>query len=161
MGTLRVRLERLAYRVAYRLISVFRWIAPSIGRPGVKCVLTHGQEVLLVRHTYGGSGIWQLPGGGARKGEDPVEVARREMREELGVEASSWERLPSVDPHLRRLLPRVSCLRGEVADRTLTPDPVEIAEARWFHRGALPARLGSDAALVLAVLAEQGAWAAA
>lgn len=158
---MRVGLERLAYRVAYRLIWALRRVAPGIGRPGVKCVLTHGEEVLLVRHTYGGSKVWQLPGGGARKGEDTLEVARREMREELGVEASSWERLPSVDPHLRRLLPRVSCLRGELAERTVVPDPVEIAEARWFHRGALPARLGSDARIVLAVLAEEGAWAAA
>ena len=109
-----------------------------------------------------GAAYRQLPGGGAKKGEDPVEVARREdARGAQREEASRWERLPSVDPQLRRLLPRVTCLHGELAERTLAPDPVEIAEARWFHPRALPARLGSDARLVLAILAEEGAWAAA
>ena len=50
---------------------------------GVKCVLTDGDRVLLVRHTYGPR-EWDLPGGGVKRGERPATTARREMHEELG-----------------------------------------------------------------------------
>lgn len=41
------------------------------------------QRILLVRHV---EGRWQLPGGAVDPGETPAEAARRECREELGVE---------------------------------------------------------------------------
>lgn len=40
-------------------------------------------RILLVRHV---EGRWQLPGGAVDPGEGPGEAARRECREELGVE---------------------------------------------------------------------------
>ncbi len=40
-------------------------------------------RILLVRHV---EGRWQLPGGAVDPGEGPGEAARRECREELGIE---------------------------------------------------------------------------
>ena len=36
---------------------------------------------------------WELPMGGAPLGEDPLEAARRELKEETGIEAREWKEL--------------------------------------------------------------------
>lgn len=36
---------------------------------------------------------WEIIEGGAEKGQDPLEAAKRELKEEAGLEASSWELL--------------------------------------------------------------------
>ena len=72
-----VTARRVGYRVAYRLLQLV-WLFARPAKSGVKCVLTDGDRVLLVRHTYGSRG-WALPGGGLKRGEQPVAGARREM----------------------------------------------------------------------------------
>lgn len=56
---------------------------------GVKAVIrADGQDdsLLLVRHTYGNTSLWNLPGGGYNpKRETPIDAIRREIEEELGV----------------------------------------------------------------------------
>ena len=60
-------------------------------------------RVLLVKHSYGERN-WELPGGGGEARESVEETARREAREEVGLELGEvrltgvyWE--PSVDMH--------------------------------------------------------------
>jgi 8-oxo-dGTP pyrophosphatase MutT (NUDIX family) len=36
---------------------------------------------------------WEIPEGGCPEGEEPLEAARRELREETGLEAGNWRRL--------------------------------------------------------------------
>src|SRR5437870_4690431 len=80
--TFAVAVRRRGYRVAFALLRVY-WFVRRPALHGVKCVLTNGDQVLLVRHTYG-SRDWDLPGGAVSRGEPPVATARREMHEELG-----------------------------------------------------------------------------
>src|SRR5919112_5218927 len=49
------------------------------------------------RYAIGRESI-QVAGGGLDNGESPLEAARREAREELGVEASEWIDLGRIDP---------------------------------------------------------------
>lgn len=52
---------------------------------GVRIVVENEQkEVLLVRHTYVKG--WYLPGGGVERGETIYDAARKEVREETGIE---------------------------------------------------------------------------
>lgn len=36
---------------------------------------------------------WEIPEGGSPAGSDPLESAKRELREETGLEAASWEKI--------------------------------------------------------------------
>jgi 8-oxo-dGTP pyrophosphatase MutT (NUDIX family) len=40
-----------------------------------------------------GRNSWEIPTGGAERGESPLDSARRELAEEVGLEAASWEPL--------------------------------------------------------------------
>ena len=54
----------------------------------VGCIVCKGDEVLLVRHTYGGAaGQLLIPGGHCNVGELPEEAAPREVLEETRVVA--------------------------------------------------------------------------
>src|SRR5437764_3115576 len=89
-----VAARRLAYRSAYRVLTV-SWLIRRPAKSGVKCLLVNQERILLVRHTYGYRG-WDLPGGAIKRHEAPLTAARREMHEELGVEADGWISLGTV-----------------------------------------------------------------
>lgn len=132
--------RRSAYRLAYRLLSLAAVVRAPRGH-GAKCVLVSAGEVLLVRHTYGPA-RWELPGGGVRRGEDPLSGLRRELREELGVDVASAATLgtwPGPGRHHRHL---THVFRAELGDRRLTVDPGEIDEVRWCDPASPPRPLG-------------------
>ncbi|MFQ5503283.1 MAG: NUDIX domain-containing protein [Planctomycetota bacterium] len=55
--------------------------------------------LLRVERYLLGTWLWEFPIGGMREGEDPVEVAKRELREEAGILAERWARLGSFAPY--------------------------------------------------------------
>jgi 8-oxo-dGTP pyrophosphatase MutT (NUDIX family) len=136
---LSVQARRAAMRVAYAGLRTYWFVArPRI--VGVKCILTHGDDVLLVRHTYGRR-AWDLPGGTVRRREAPRHAAEREMHEELGRRIEDWiplgEMFVNTDHHDDNL----HLFQARVADRRLDLNLAELAEAAWFPRDALPADL--------------------
>jgi len=49
------------------------------------CIVTRGDEVLMLRDADHGTLEWEPPGGKGRPDERPADTARREVREETGV----------------------------------------------------------------------------
>jgi ADP-ribose pyrophosphatase YjhB (NUDIX family) len=155
MSALRVAVLRRLYRLAWLGLQLRSLVIPRRGR-GVKCVLTNDGRVLLVRHTYGQRAIWYLPGGGAHRGEAPLHAAEREMREELDVSDLRWRELATREMHIDRMDVRLTCLHAELADPACVhPDPVEIAEVRWFSQDQLPTPLGPEVRSLLYLLAAE------
>jgi 8-oxo-dGTP pyrophosphatase MutT (NUDIX family) len=148
MSALRLAVLHGLYRVAWRALQLRSLLWPRRGR-GVKCVITQRERVLLVRHTYGRRRTWYLPGGIMRRGETPPRAAAREMAEELGLRDLRWRELGARDMRLDGLTVRLACLHAELADPTVAPDPVEIAEARWFDLKQLPVPRGSEVGSLL------------
>jgi 8-oxo-dGTP pyrophosphatase MutT (NUDIX family) len=131
--------RRLAYRSAYRVLQVIWWVWRPRKR-GVKCLLTHGDRILLVRHTYGRR-CWDLPGGAVKRHEEPLDAARREMREELGIRAADWSPAGDLRGTQNFRHDTISCFQAELPAPDVTPDPGELAAAHWFARSELPADL--------------------
>jgi 8-oxo-dGTP diphosphatase len=135
-----VPLVRIGYRVAYRLAQVY-WFVARPPAQGVKGILRDGDRVLLVRHTYGDRGRWDVPGGHAHAGEPPADAVAREMCEELGVEVA-WTPVGSIGARTDHKVEDVHCFVAERPAHDLRIARGELAEAQWFALDALPAPIG-------------------
>ena len=114
---------------------------------GIACfgLITDADDrVLLVRQNYREK-MWALPGGMAMPGESMVQSARREVREETGLEVELSDLVSVADRGDLLLL----VFRGRSDETLTTPQVSEIDECRWFTRAELD-DLG-DAAFALAV----------
>lgn len=94
-------------------------------------------RLLLVRHRYGRSDLWMLPGGGIARGEAPVVAAARELVEETGCRLSDVVTLGRYEARTEGRRDTVHLFRGVTADAP-SIDAVELAEARFFALDALP-----------------------
>ena len=142
LGAVRVPVPlcRAAYRGAYAALRTY-WFLRRPDIQGVKCVLTDGDRVLLVRHTYGHR-AWDLPGGAVRRGEPPAATARREMHEELGVQIDDWRPIGEIRGHIDHRNDTMHCFHTELGPQPLTLDLCELDTAQWFPRSQLPRDLG-------------------
>jgi 8-oxo-dGTP pyrophosphatase MutT (NUDIX family) len=102
--------SRIAYENAWVRVREDSVLRPD-GRPGIYGVVemrpsvgvvalnADGQIVLVGQWRYPlGRYSWEIPRGGSMPGEFDIEaVARRELKEEAGVEAERWQPLGPVD----------------------------------------------------------------
>jgi 8-oxo-dGTP diphosphatase len=86
-----------------------------------------------------GEGMWTMPGGKMDYGEKIVDAAKRELREETGVDAKSMK-IVSVGNEIRDNAHFVTigflCEKFEGEPRTMEPE--EIVEWKWFQIDDLP-----------------------
>ena len=150
MKPIRDSLLRATYRAGYHVLHAY-WKIAQPQKRGVKCVITRGRDVLLVRHTYGPETRWELPGGGVKRREEPADAARREAREELGVDVTDWRFLGDLFERIDGKRDRLWCYSSDIGDRPITTDQIEIAEMRWFARDELPADAHRYVARILAL----------
>lgn len=133
-------LHRAILPLAFRVRHAWRrWRRTPIA--GVSVVITNlGGDVLLLKHSYGPD-VWGLPGGGLKSGEDPLEAARREVREELGIELPQIEAIGTIEEQLFGS-PHTAHMFAATCDQRPKPDRREIVEARFFPSHSLPEPLG-------------------
>ena len=137
---LALQARRLAMRCAYAGLRTY-WFLLRPQITGVKCVVTHGEDVLLVRHTYGHRD-WDLPGGTVKRHERPLDAARREMNEELGRRIEDWVALGELYVHVDHRRDNLHLFQAQLPDRQLDIDLTKLAEAVWFAQDALPRDVG-------------------
>jgi putative (di)nucleoside polyphosphate hydrolase len=74
-------------------------------RAGAGAVIIDGRGMVLALERAGIKGAWQLPQGGLKKGEEPLDAAYREIEEETGIVKRNLELLATAPEPLVYELP--------------------------------------------------------
>jgi 8-oxo-dGTP pyrophosphatase MutT (NUDIX family) len=140
---------RHSRRVAYENQWITIWhdeVTRPDGAPGIYGIvhfanlavgvlaLDDGDRVLLVgQHRYALDPYsWEIPEGGVPDGESAIDGARRELREETGIDASEWREL--CRSHLSNSVSdefAILFLATGLSSGVATPDGTEALEIRW------------------------------
>ena len=133
---------RTAYRAGWVLLRVY-WFVFRPAEEGVRCALWRGNELLLVRHSYGDRG-WLLPGGRLKRGEPPAEGARREIGQEIGADVTEWQAMGALETTTLHKRDRTHYLRAGIAGVALKLDGPEFSEVMWWSGAEPPAGSSPD-----------------
>lgn len=129
-------LHRQALRIAHELRK--RWW--RLARPeliGCRVLAFDGDgRLLLIRHSYGRRS-WLPPGGGMRRGEDPLKAAVREFAEELGCPLHAPFVVDVVEESLLGARNLVHVVAGTIGGVPV-PDGREVIALALFASDQLP-----------------------
>lgn len=98
-------------------------------------VVIEGRSVLLTQRKSGThlAGAWEFPGGKVEAGEDPRDALRRELREEIGIDATvgeivdvTFHRYADADKAVLLLFFETTRAPGSPE-----PRPIDVAAVRW------------------------------
>jgi len=119
-------------------------LCPACGRleypriaPAVITIITNDEDkVLLAHNSKFTPGMYSLIAGFAEAGENLESAVAREIREEVDIEVCEIRyRISQPWPFPNSLMAGFS---ARYASGTIRPDGVEIEDAQWFSRDALP-----------------------
>lgn len=93
-----------------------------------------GGEVLLIRQYRlpMRAKLWELPAGRCDPGEDPLDAAKRELKEETGYSAERWRKLTSFYSAPGFASEKMTAFLAEdLSEGQSSPEPYELIETRW------------------------------
>ena len=112
------------------------WYVTRPKTSGAKVVIICGNEMLLIKTTYGYS--YSLPGGGIKKNESPEDAAKREVLEEVGIRLNKVTPLTPFVTHEEYKEDTVYGFYSEVESKKYKLDNIEIDTAKWYPLDRLP-----------------------
>ena len=90
---------------------------------GLIIVNTYGKVLICKRKT---SNQWQFPQGGIDKGESPIEAAKREIFEEVGIKSSKIKVLGKIKDWVKYKIPK------ELAKKSFKKKGIVGQKQKWF-----------------------------
>jgi 8-oxo-dGTP diphosphatase len=104
-------------------------------------IVVEGGRVLLTQRKAGShlAGAWEFPGGKVEAGEDPRAALARELREEIGIEATVGEIVDVTFHRYEDADKAVLLLFFEAARAPGSPEPraIDVAAIEWARKAAL------------------------
>lgn len=134
------RLRRWCLRILYLVAKIYWWLCNPVYR-GAKVVITCGNEMLWVRHSFDPS-YWTFPGGTIEKDEEPKDTAIREVQEEVGIKLVEVVPIGSFKNRGDHKKDTVYCFHAEVVTKDLSLNDIELSEAKWFPIDTPPENMG-------------------
>jgi 8-oxo-dGTP pyrophosphatase MutT (NUDIX family) len=111
------------------------------------------EELLLVRN-WGGKRQWSLPGGGVKRKERPLEAAKRELYEEVGLNVP-LQKFDYVSTFFYQYEAPIFVVTVAKDDLPIKPhNPREITDQRWFPSKELPSDLSPLVSIALKYLSK-------
>ena len=150
-----MKIKQTFYQMIMPLVKLY-WHIFKPESYGVKVLIIHPQDkskVLLVRHSYGNTVLWNIPGGGYNPKKETAEfAAQREVFEELGVKVINLQLLGDYQTVGEGKKDEVIMFSGTIENiESIVPNP-EISEMEWIlaeticDRGGEIARVARRAA---------------
>lgn len=123
----------MIYTIVHYLLWPFLWLYTPLTRRS-RVLIIQDNKLLVVKGKLGPN-VWQLPGGGIKFGESAVEAAKRELKEELYLDAVKIDELNDSFIVCRQfgLLFRLHFFAVSIKkDATITIQKSEIRDYTWL-----------------------------
>lgn len=128
---------RVLHRLPYFLASIY-WKIAKPRTLGVRVIVSHKKQILLVQHTY--LPDYYFPGGGVKLHESLQEAAKREVKEETGIAIKQLIFL-GVYQYFnegKQDVVAVFCAKPVNYETKLVRETREIRDVNWYMESALP-----------------------
>jgi ADP-ribose pyrophosphatase YjhB (NUDIX family) len=103
-------------------------------------IVVDDNKILLIRQ-FKNSDLWGIPKGHLEKDETFVECAKREVKEETGIDVSISEKVGELKFQISDKIKNVIIFSGKALNGNTTDlshPSSEVAEAKWFDKNKLP-----------------------